>query len=145
MEKEKLNPILSKMYDMDIDDFNLVNNYENDIAVWNGICFQYFDNGFSYRYCAGSIDKISIIENYEANDNELIIEEYAVGLDVGNNLTDFYTQKEVEDLAYTQIPKGEEINRAEEYLEEHKDEFTLYKHTFKKNDTGYYWYSTEIA
>ena len=30
-----------------------------------------------------------------------------------------------------------------EYIKHHQVELTRYKHTFKKNDSGYYWYSTE--
>ncbi|MCM1052366.1 MAG: hypothetical protein NC483_00090 [Ruminococcus sp.] len=34
---------------------------------------------------------------------------------------------------------------AKNYFKNHKTEFTKYKHVFKKNDTGYYWYSTEVV
>ena len=37
------------------------------------------------------------------------------------------------------------LSKMYETLKENKTNFTEYKHTFKKSDTGYYWYSTEVV
>ena len=40
---------------------------------------------------------------------------------------------------------GENTPTYVDYIYQNSDKLTLYKNTFKKNDTGYYWYSTEVV
>ena len=111
--------------------------------------FDYY-NGYFYgmNACADCSDNhISKIKEYIATEEELIIYEYGAYLEseMGENhntrLVDYQTNKE-ENL---ENPCSSIENDYSCYYDNLLDEFTLYKHTFKKNDTGYYWYSTEVA
>ena len=110
--------------------------------------FDYY-NGYFYgiNACADCSDNhISKIKEYSATEEELIIYEYGAYLEseMGENhntrLVDYQTSKE-ENL---ENPCSSTENDYSCYYDDLLDEFTLYKHTFKKNDTGYYWYSTEV-
>ena len=70
-------------------------------------------------------ESVSYIDDYEVENNNLIIYEYMAN----------FIENEINFSKYEDAVK---------YLKEHKSDFPRYKHTFKKNATGYYWYSTEI-
>lgn len=104
----------------------------------------------------GATEKLlSYIDSYEATSETLTIYEYNVyyKAHLGSTkddsvlIQDMYTKKEENLLnrcasneAYEDYEKC-----ARNYFEGHKKEFTKYKHTFKKGNTGYYWFETEIA
>ena len=133
VSEAKIESLLKKMYNLELKDFNLKENSNKYVATAGGICYLYVKQGFTPLECSGSEGKLSKIDSYEANDQELVIYEYAVGLDAGNNINDYYTQKIIN------------IDDDDNYFDKHYKEFTKYKHTFKKNDTGYYWYQTEVV
>ena len=142
-----LNEILHKVYNYKLVNVENTVNAENIINA-GGMGYIYQD-GYFILVGGGStsVKHINLIENYEANNENLIIYEYATYFDpMENKLFDYYTEKEtvIDDLLEN-ITYEEKIIILKDYLKEHKDKFTLYKHTFKKNDTGYYWYSTEVA
>ena len=78
---------------------------------------------------------INYIDKYEANNNELIIYEYYIYKDDTSNKVCDYLGNCLENSS--SIDKN--------YLKQHKDDFTEYKHTFKKSGNSYYWYSTEVV
>ncbi len=80
---------------------------------------------------------VSYVDSYKASRKELIIYEYAGHYNYfEETLGDYYNNYKVK-LDY----ETDFYN----YLKENKEKFTKYKHVFKKNDTGYYWYSTEVV
>ena len=138
ISETKIEPLLKKMYNLELKDFNLKEDHSNYVGAFDGTCYYYFKQGFSPSGCAGSIEKLSKIDSYEANNEELIIYEYAAGLDAGNQIFDYYTHKTIDMNKYDE-------EAAREYFKKHYTEFNKYKHTYKKNDTGYYWYQTEMV
>ena len=107
-------------------------------AYNTGMSFAYQNNYF-LGLGGGETDDllVSLLDNYEASKNQLIIYEYVAHYNyLEEQLEDYYNDYQVE-LSYET-----DFNK---YLEENKDKFTLYKHTFKKNKTGYYWDRTEIV
>ena len=135
---------------------------EDYITGYSGMGYLYTGKEFIASDAgAPNYEKISLIEDYELINNDLIIYERPTTFwqyfgEEGYYLGDYpllanFNGVEVNfDLIKLEITYDENnIDAAKgytyEYLKEHKSEFTLYKHTFKKNNTGYYWYSTEIA
>ena len=76
------------------------------------------------------------INDYEIEEDELIIYNYYTYYGGEEELCDFQG-KCIDKVDYTKVDG--------DYLKENKNKFTLYKHTFKKADDKYYWFSTELA
>ena len=140
--KEKINELMQKMYNKKIP------KLEDEIKFGCVFYSEYDNNNYIQSGGCGSENiHLNKIDSYLATEGELIITEYAAYYDsFENTLNDYYTNKETDLGGWCGNTSSEEkIEILDNYLDAHKDEFTLYKHTFKKNDTGYYWYSTEIA
>ena len=140
-----------KMYNYNINNLNNATSSNIGEGMYGTpqFIFDYY-NGYFYgmNACANCSDNhVSKIKAYTATDEELIMYEYGAYLEseMGENndtkLVDYQTSK-TEKL---NKPCSSNSNDYSCYYDELLDKFTLYKHTFKKNDTGYYWYSTEIA
>lgn len=126
---------LHAMYNLSLEslDLNVLN--ENSLGSYSGESYEYFDGGIVVWQGMGSLYGTNVLDRYEANTNELTIYSYRVIYNFNSPIVnDAYTRKE---FTIT--------DDYETYVENHKDEFTQYKSVFKKNDTGYYWYSTEIV
>lgn len=141
---DKVNANLEKMYNVI---FNFLGIKEYDTWPSGGWEIMYYNNGFLSRDASGWYDHvIHAIDRYEANDKELIIYDCAVdgSYGMGASAHDFQTEEviPIEDG----FSNEEEFNqRVRNYVLEHKNEYTLFKHTYRKNNTGYYWYSTEVV
>ncbi len=137
---------LKKMYNYELK--NLKNaTSPNDIINIAGRAYYYENGNFVALYGGGPYGAhISYMDSYEAVDNKLVIYEYAAYFDMKNKLKDYYTSK-IKDLSgwYGNTTFEEDKSIVSVYLGNHKEEYTKYKHTFKKNNTGYYWYSTEAV
>ena len=147
---EELMELTLKMYNYKINDLNNVTSSNIGEGMYGStqFIFDYY-NGYFYgmNACANCSDNhVGKIKEYNATDEELIIYEYGAYLEseMGENhntrLVDYQTSKS-EILNESCSSTEYDYSCYDELL----DEFTLYKHTFKKNNTGYYWYSTEIA
>lgn len=152
--KDNLNSFLKKMYNITISDININDGTKIDAF---GLIFCYQDKEFYLCGSGGGTTAIHVIENYQVNDQTLIIEEVnawmvsnGAGIFDINNRDKYYY---FDENGYEDYRKqnGTTINGNatyefdfEKYIKDNKDKFTKYKHTFLKNDTGYYWYSTEV-
>ncbi|MBE6154984.1 MAG: hypothetical protein E7163_05415 [Firmicutes bacterium] len=137
---------LLKMYNYDLksikDGVSIKDSYDA-----NGLGYIY-QNG--YFKCTGGGDNsgnhINYIEKYDISNESLIIYEYAAYYDYfrTENFYDYYTDY----YHYISIEETKSyssyLDYLANYLKNNKNDFTQYKHTFKNNDTGYYWYSTEV-
>ena len=129
-----------------INSYDEFGNWLNYAASYSGLCYTYEDGSYILNYCASGIEFVQIIDSYIATNNELIIYSYTI---LYNGL---YGQNEIEDITgeyKVSINLPDDGYQNEEnitaYVNINKSDFTKLKHTFKKNDTGYYWYSTEVA
>ncbi|CDF11360.1 unknown [Mycoplasma sp. CAG:776] len=138
--KDEIRKLMKKLYDKEI-----VSIKELEFG-----CVIYSEDNNNYKQsggCGTDVEHISSIKEYKATKNELVIYEYAAYYnEFDNKIGNYYTSEEMDLDGWCGNTSYEEKKEIlENYLKVHSDEFTLYKHTFKKNDTGYYWYSTEIA
>lgn len=137
MKETKLYSLLKKMYNLSNYDFGLIENNQDFLdSTILGSCFYYINNGFIDSECGGGGPYYNdVVIDYSTNDTELVIYANAYYFDFdGINILDAYTNKV---FSFTGYEK--------EYIKNHTNEMTLYKHTYKKNDIGYYWYSTEVV
>lgn len=139
-----VNKQLTKMYNYELTNLKNATSIEDEFTA-GGMGYIY-QNGNFILTGGGSTggSHISLLENYNATKEELVIYEYAAlyssefnGEENKYDINDYYNK-------YSVQVTGKNFN-FKQYLKEHKDKFTKYKHTYKKNDTGYYWYSTEVA
>lgn len=144
--KSDADVLMKKMYN--INNYEINSIFPEYVASDGGLCYYYKDNEFISTDCATSGSHFSNITNYSVSTNELIIYEVVADYDNYQSIiTDYYTDKEINlNIA---INNNEAYDKAviemEKYFKEHQTEFTKYKHTYKKNDSGYYWYSTEVV
>lgn len=143
--------MMKNMYN--IEDLNLEDSGTEWAAIEGAMCFTYNGNFFEGDYCAPGGIHFSSIENYEIQENDLIIYEIvATPTDEASlKLLDYYTNNEISTDKDNGQPYNELFKTDDEYYEylekyfnDNKDKFTKYKNTFKKNTNGYYWYSTEV-
>lgn len=137
---------------------NFVTQYNREITFVSSYeynyedvyCFEHVGEYFRGRVCGGpGLGEVVILDSYIANDKELIIESYAVrynNMPGQDQVFDLYTNNSIS----TNLIKNDDSEwltdeLVKNYINGHKSEFTKYKHTFKKNNTGYYWYSTEVV
>ncbi len=152
---DKVNTSLKKMYNIDFKDLKIE---ENTTFEYTGNEIMYYHNGFLSRQTTGSTKHIvHTIDKYEVNDNTLIIYDYPVTgadsydyqdnyvyyeiRDFQNGLVIEYKNIDPENTAYSNAAHDQKI---QSYIFQHKDDFTLFKYTFKKNNDNYYWYSSEV-
>lgn len=147
------NSLASKMYGKNFS--NIEETKTLSSAYQTGMTWIYQDGNF-IRLSGGdnSNNFFNYIDGYEFANDDLIIYEYAAGddyfLSAGIKLCDIYTRYCAEfskkeaginddnDMSYY-------YSYLSNYLKEHKSNYTRYKHTFKHNSQGYYWYSTEVV
>ncbi len=152
--------LLKEIYN--IDNINFISSdlstLEGTYSTVNAL-FEYY-NGDFYGYVAlaeGEDNHISYVNDYKLINNDLVIYEVAAYLysgEMGDNncehpayLGDYQNNYQYI-FPHTVIDDYCSYNNDltnEETLKENKTNFTEYKHTFKKSDTGYYWYSTEVV
>ncbi len=151
---EEVKSYVLNMYNVTINNFEIYKDTEECIGIYDGFGYSLKENEITTEiYNTSNATTIHYIDDYEASKEELIIYEYA-----GLYLKDFYTDendKEVYTLDLKDYHNGYQADIykicnnssscATNYLKENKAKFTKYKHTFKKNDTGYYWYQTEVV
>ena len=146
---EEANQKMLEMYNQELDNYENSHdeegNWLNYSAMFGGFCYTLEDNRFNLNYCASGIDFIEIVDDYEANEEELIIYSYVVyynGLYGSDEIEDIYSGNTVN----IELPSDgyQTEDNVKEYVNSHKNEFTRLKNTYKKNDTGYYWYSTGV-
>ncbi len=148
-DAELLQQKVKEMYNQNVENNDF--NYCND----SGTC-TYKDGKYTHSYggdvISGFISIRKIEKAYIVND-ELIIEDRYIGLKY--NYDENYENKQCDLITYTnsgEISKKINYNISEKTNEQitseiinlYSDNMTNYKHTFKKNSNGsYYWYSTE--
>ncbi len=159
IKSSSLDEVLKRRYNITVDSLDLVDDEEDYIVGNNGICYSYYENIFYPMVCGSSnYEKVDIIEDYSIEDDELIIYEYAVsfwtyyekeGFFIGDyykTIKDFDESNSTLDLIELDSNNYQDaLEDAKTYLEENKNKFTLYKHIFKENSTGYYWYKTIVV
>lgn len=101
-----------------------------------------------------AMTKINKMIDYKKDDNQITITEKA-GFLYGDEFTPNLYNSEMSDAIkiadYDEIkPKDSYIKITDEFkntlYKKYSDKFTIYKHTFKKNENGdYYWYSTKLV
>lgn len=151
---ESINEKMHKMYNCEVT--NPKNGTsEKDIFQVMGNSVVYQNGYFITLPGAGNTFggwHLSNIDSYTANIEEIVIYEYAAFSYSPDSVEGKpeYWKTDIKD-AYTGYSITVEAKYdgfselVEKNFEEHKTEVTKYKHIFKKNDTGYYWYSSEVA
>ena len=142
-KKQDIDNLMQKMFNTTSG--NLNNTDDDYIATYN-MCYYYNNGYFEETNCVGTLGKLNNIKSYEIQNGDLVIYEYYVELDeLQWKITDLYTNQTISLECNISNTTEDCQQKANDYFKDNLDKFTLYKHTFKKNDTGYYWYSTEIA
>ena len=156
--KLEINKLMMKLYNREI--IPLEGEFTFGCAFYSEYDSDYYKQSGG---CGNNFEHISSIKEYYATEKELIIYEYGAMVEINEesmeseiscyNLKSFinYQTKAKFELPHT-VNSNHFCNYTfenqgltiEEYFETIRENYTLYKHTFKKNDTGYYWYSTEI-
>lgn len=135
---EYINNILETMYNTHLNNLEETISWDNVYAgAYGGFAFQ---NDY-FLMCSGGIGEsryhVGFVDDWEIENNELVVYETAAYRDTyTQTLTDYRNGYEKTIDAY--FP-DEALNA----LRDNSKYFTRYKHVFKKNDNGYYWYSTE--
>lgn len=146
--KEDFNNKLFEMYNIKIDQFK--SEYDNKfkgylyedslIALKDGY---YFELGHGNGKDKSATNKVS----YELNGTDLIIKEQIALISSSECTFSIMDGSEViktyecGDAGYDEASADKE-----QYIKDNFSDFNTYKHTFKLNDSGkYYWYSTEVV
>ena len=129
-----INSVLNYRYNFTL---NNVEETKTLNDIYNaGLGFVY-QNGYFLSTGGGSNGNrhLSIIDSYKTSKNELTIYEISAYYNQADTIKDYYNDYSIE------------VNNVDvdKYFENNKDKFTMYKHTFKNNKTGYYWYQTEVV
>ena len=129
-------------------------NIENGDFEYSISSSCFYENG-KYRSSSGrsaenQFCSIREIERAYETDENLYIEDKYIGIDIDDieKTCKLYTNSQmnniVKQLNYKDFMKISYENRENEIKNNYGDLMTKYKHTFKKNSDGdYYWYSTE--
>ena len=134
IEASLINNLLDKMYNLTLNDLKI----DDDINLGahseaGNICPVYFNGNFAVGYCFSDGDFEREFKSYATTNEELIIYSYDAVISDGGyicHINDFENCVPGPDW-------GASIDKEKDY--------SLCKHTFKKNGTGYYWYSTEVV
>lgn len=148
--EEEFNKKLVEMYNVQIEMFNSEYNesekwvnLESYLLLKDG---HYFELGYGGGKYKSDISNIS----YEIINNELIIKEQ-IGIIVESvgDVIIFNGGESIKEYTYTGVEDSDAANfeeQAEKYIKDNINDFNTYKHIFKKNNNGtYYWYSTEVV
>lgn len=147
-----VNEVMNKMYNTSLTDLTESKTFDDlYLGADGGWAYQneYFLKVTSALPNDGTI--INYLDSYNIENNDLIIYEYVSKYDIEYSkdglikypkLIDYHNHYEVD---ISNICDAEDDACIKNYLKDNKDKFTKYKHIFKKNNTGYYWYSTEVS
>ncbi len=121
-------------------DYNTKVKERKDFIASNDKRLYTFNNDYyvSYSSINNLNTKLNKIVNSEEKDGNLFIYEKMAVLKEETNTYYLYNQNGEE------VYKGDKKG-AVNYFNNNLGDFLVYKHTFNKQDDGYYWYSTEIA
>ncbi len=138
INKSVIDELVLKMYNKDIKNTSLTNSITDGVYY-----YELKDNNFQVIDFTNFPTYFYDVEEYKASIDELVIYTRVAQVNYieNGNFTIFNTKQNNEIKTFND---GEE-NQAKDYIKNNKDKFTEYKHTFKKNVTGYYWYQTEIV
>jgi len=121
-------------------------NFVEYAAMHGGYGYSYNNGTFSLNFIGSGYEETTLMDSYKATDEELVIYSYFVTFD------SMYNNDEIKDCYKNEtikIPLPSDGYNTEEnvekYIKENKNKFTKYKNTFKKNNEGYYWFSTEVV
>jgi len=137
----KADELMQKMYNQKLGNYS--DSYENGewknyVATYASFCYTKEDNNFIVNYCSSGSETFNLIESYEAKYDLLYIYSYHA-YDSNEEIADYYNGYKAS------VNITDDYNNSfNNYLKENKGKFTKYKHIFKKNENGYYWYSTEV-
>ena len=134
VEASSINNLLSKMYNLTLDNLKIDSNTILTAYSEAGqICPVYFNDNFAINYCQleGNIERK--FKSYTATNEELIIYSYDDFTTNGGYVCHINNRENC-------VP-GPDVGAK---IDKEKD-LSLCKHTFKKNNSGYYWYSTEVV
>ncbi len=134
LENTEIDAYLEKMYNIKLSEFNLDKYGEDPFPdsmnlqgtyVYNNAVF----NSLGFR----DEEYVRYIASYHNEQDNLIIDEYILKKDKDNIYKDMFINKD--------ITIDSDVT---EYIKNNLNNLTKYEHTFKKNETGYYWFSTEV-
>lgn len=142
---DEFNKQLKKMYNISSSKVEKFNILGGTIYKTEKYYVAYYSKG------AYLINKVSKILSYKIENNNLIILEKAGFYSANGAIYNLYKEPNgtliktfdhsLEDITAYGSPDLEASN----YIKENLDKFNTYKHTFKVNSNGdYYWYSTEV-
>lgn len=145
LSEEDFHNKLEEMYNIQIDQFKFEYSdefekylYEDSLIVFED--GYYFVMGHGSRKDKSSNNKIS----YELLGNDLIIKEQ-VALIVSSECHAAVMNGSEFIIEYALCGETGYVGDYEEYIKDNFSNFNTYKHTFKLNSNGkYYWYSTEV-
>lgn len=121
--------------------------------------YAYYKNGYyAIGHGAGNYPptKLNKIINYKISNNELVIVEQAIfiyemtsktdGIDI-TKATNYDNEDILKSFSYDSCAESNTCSEiSDKYAKENLNNSNKFKHTFKLNDKGtYYWYSTELA
>lgn len=140
-----INSILKEMYNYELKDLKETTNIDN---VYNSSVGKYaYEEGYFYKVgdtkTNTKLFHRNLITAYGATNEELIIEEYAgYGDELDFSIKDYRNDKSI-DINYDYYDQFEKF--IHNFFIEQRKEFTKYRHTFKKSESGYCWVKTEVA
>lgn len=138
-----INSILKEMYDYELKDLNETTTSEN---TYNSSAGRFaFEDNFFYKVGDTTLSNSNIHRNlitgYSANNKYLIIEEYAGYGDESDFALKDYRNDKIVEINYDFYDQFE--NYIHNFFINKRQEFTKYRHTYKKGEQGYYWYSSK--
>ncbi len=139
---DEIKKIMLKMYNYQINNLAETTSWDTTYSgAASGFAYQ---DGYFLMVASGLGDTnnyLSEISKYEATKDELTIWEHRSYYD-WNTYSNNYV---LMDYLKKKMGEFKTEEETQEYFKHNQDKFTEYKHIFKKNSTGYYWYSTEAV
>ena len=138
-----INELLNKNYNINLKTYN--KPYEIEITNFDlGYCTIKYNKNNSLNYSKILLDN----QIYELNE-EIIMNEKAVFVVLEGDTYYVYPNSNIyngQEPLKTFSSNNKKIYEINDFIkEEFKDYKTVFKHTFRKNELGYYWYSTEVV
>lgn len=148
--EESFNKKLEEMYNVKIDSFKSVyvesekwKNFESYLLLKEGHYFELGYGGGKYK------SQVSNISSEILNEQLIIYEQIGIIVQHAGEVNVYNGGKSIKEYTHTSEGNFDGINLeelAEQYVKDNINEFNKYKHIFKKNSDGtYYWYSTEVV
>lgn len=138
-----INNILKEMYNYELKDLNETTTSE---TTYNSSAGRFaYENNFFYKVGDTTVSNQNIHRNlitgYSANNKYLIIEEYAGYADKYDFALKDYRSDKIVEINYDYYDQFE--SHIHNFFINKRQEFTKYRHIYKKGEHGYYWYSTK--